>query len=111
MSIEKSIRYEDLKRLNGNVIDITPLIKDEWWRIKEKLEEKTNGEEESKKIEKIKLASAPHLDERWFGLWEDLDDRGIIPRGIKTLTDFKIWFYKQNLDVEMFSRGGLAAIR
>ena len=100
MTIDKRIRYEDLPKLNGNVIDITPLIKDEWWKIKEKLEEETNGD----------LASAPHLDERWFGLWENLDGQGIVPKGIKTLIDFKNWFHKQNLDVEMFSRGGLASL-
>lgn len=30
------------KYLNGNVIDITPLIDDEWWKIRHK----TNGDEE-----------------------------------------------------------------
>jgi hypothetical protein len=107
MTIDKSIRYEDLPKLNGNVIDITPLIRDEWWKIKEKLEEETNGEKETKIIN---LASAPHPDESWFSLWEDLDGQGIVPLGIKTLTDFKNWFHKQDLDVELFSRGGIASL-
>ena len=78
-------------------------------------------EKERKKLEKdkktidpetinIKLASAPHPSESWFGLWEDLDSQGIVPKGIKTLTDFLRWFYKQDLDVEMFSRGGIASL-
>ena len=47
--IEKTIYDKrNLPRLNGNVIDITPLIKDEWWKIKEKLEEEKNGKEETK---------------------------------------------------------------
>jgi len=56
------------------------------------------------------MSSAHHLDDRWFGLWEDLDGQGIVPFGIKTLTDFKNWFHKQELDVEMFSRGGIASL-
>ena len=100
MTIDKSIRYEDLPKLNGNVIDITPLIKDEWWKIKEKLEEETNGN----------LASTPHPDDAWVGLWENLNSQGIVPRGIETLIDFKNWFYKQDLDVELFSRGGIASL-
>ena len=100
MTIDKRIRYEDLPKLNGNVIDITPLIKDEWWKIKEKLEEETNGD----------LASAPHPDDNWFSLWEDLDIKGLVPKGIKKLNDFKNWFHKQDLDVELFSRGGIASL-
>ena len=108
MSIEKPIYDKrDLKRLNGNVIDITPLLKDEWWKIKE---EETNGKEETKKRKEIKVVSAPDPDDAWFGLWENLSGQGIVPRGIETLIDFKRWFYKQDLDVEMFSQGGLASL-
>ena len=150
--IENKNKYSGLPKLNGNVIDITPLIKDEWYKIKEKLEEEKNGKEETKlkkrkyafateeqeriadklwsiELKKmdsnpdyipkiidpetidIKLTSAPHPGESWFGLWEDLDSKGIVPKGIKTITDFKKWFHKQDLDVEMFSRGGLASLR
>lgn len=105
--------WRDKKNLPINVIPF-PFKKS----FKDELEEM---EREKKRLEKdkktfdpesinIKLASAPHLDDRWFGLWEDLDGQGIVPLGIKTLTDFKRWFYKQELDVEMFSRGGIASL-
>ena len=57
MSIEKTIYDKrNLERLNGNVIKLP--VHDEWWKIKEKLEEETNGDDESKKIKKeIKVAS------------------------------------------------------
>jgi len=54
--------------------------------------------------------SAPHPDDAWFGLWKNLSGQGIVPRGIETLIDFKRWFYKQDLDVELFSCGGLASL-
>ena len=51
MSIEKTIYDKrNLERLNGNVIKLP--VHDEWWKIKEKLEEETNGDDESKKIKK-----------------------------------------------------------
>jgi len=53
---------------------------------------------------------APHPDDAWFGLWKNLSGQGIVPRGIETLIDFKRWFYKQDLDVELFYRGGLASL-
>ena len=109
MSIEKPIYDKrNLERLNGNVIKLP--IHDEWWKIKEKLEEETNGKEETKKRKEIKVVSAPDPDDAWFGLWENLSGQGIVPRGIETLIDFKRWFYKQDLDVELFSRGGLASL-
>lgn len=152
MSIDKTI-YDKrkLKYLNGNVIDIHNLLQDDWFKIKEKLEEETDDEKETKLKKKrytttdeqqreadrlwsielkkmdsnpdyipkitdpenlnIKLASSPHPDENWFSLWEDLDIKGLVPKGIKKLNDFKKWFNKQDLDIEMFSRGGLASLR
>ena len=106
--IDKNIKYEDLERLNGNIIKLP--VHDEWWKIKEKLEEETNGDDETKIIDNGKVASAPHPDESWFGLWDDLDGKGIVPKSIRTLTEFKKWFYQQDLDVEMFSRGGIASL-
>ena len=98
------------KKLNGNVFELP--VSDEWWLIREEEEKENDDDKESrKKLKKeMLMASAPHPGESWLGLWENLDSQGIVPKGIKTLTDFKIWFHKQDLDVEMFSRGGLASL-
>ena len=49
--------------------------------------------------ENIEMASAPHPDEAWFGLWEDLSEKGIVPIEIETLNDFKNWIHNQNMDL------------
>jgi hypothetical protein len=46
-----------------------------------------------------KMASAPHPDEAWQGLWEKYLD--IVPPGINTLDQFKNWFQNQDFDEEM----------
>ena len=45
------------------------------------------------------VASAPHPDEAWQGLWEKYLD--IVPPGINTLDQFKNWFQNQDFDEEM----------
>ena len=57
MTIEKNL-YDKrkLKHLNGNVIDITPIIQDEWWKIKEKIKEEEEGETLLKKKKNKLLA-------------------------------------------------------
>ena len=50
-------------------------------------------------IEGGEMVSAPHPDEAWFGLWETLSEKGIVPIEIETLNDFKNWFHNQNMDM------------
>ena len=50
-------------------------------------------------IEGGDMASAPHPDEAWLGLWENLSEKGIVPIEIETLNDFKNWFHNQNMDM------------
>ena len=98
------------KKLNGNVFELP--VSDEWWLIREEEEKENDDDKESrKKLKKeMLMASAPHPDDAWIGLWENLNSKGIVPRGIETLIDFKRWFHKQDLDIEMFSRGGLVSL-
>ena len=46
-------------------------------------------------------ASAPHPDENWMGLWEDLRGKGEVPESIRNLQEFKNWFHKQDFDIDM----------
>ena len=112
MTIDKSIRYEDLPKLNGNVIDITPLIRDEWWKIKEKLEEETNGDDESKKIKKeIKVASyEPEIDNPIMALeyWHERWLAHPLRHKFKTLKDFIS--YSMSEEDQPFSEGGLVSL-
>jgi len=109
MTIDKAIRYayadddgdwRDKKNLPKNVLPF--IFKKPFLQEIQEMEE--DDDEARNRV--IKIASAPHPDESWFGLWEDLDSQGMVPKSIRNLTEFKKWFYKQNLDVEMFSRGG-----
>jgi len=46
-------------------------------------------------------ASAPHPDENWMGLWEDLRGKGEVPESIRNLQEFKNWFQNQDFDIDM----------
>jgi len=46
-------------------------------------------------------ASAPHPDENWMGLWEDLRGKGEVPESIRNLQEFKNWFHNQDFDIDM----------
>ena len=68
------------KYLNGNVIDITPMISDDWWKIKPKPQEETPDEETiniyeptvEEKIEQI-AHQREMAEEKLFGLnWDFL---------------------------------------
>ena len=94
------------KKLNGNVFELP--ISDEWWLIKEE-DEKENDDDSSKRriTEETLIASAPHPDDNWIGLWDDLDAKGIVPKSIRSLTEFKNWFHSQDLDIPLYSAGGI----
>ena len=92
--------------LNGNVIDLHPYLTDEYWKIK--TEDETDDDESRRKItEETLIASAPHPDDNWIGLWEDLLEKGIVPKSIRSLTEFKSWFHSQDLDIPLYSAGGI----
>jgi len=50
------------------------------------------------------LASAPHPDEGWLGLWEKYERD--VPSSVRTLQQFKDWFHSQNYDEDFYARGG-----
>ena len=56
------------------------------------------------------MASAPHPDEAWIGLWENLSEQGMVPIEIETLEDFKNWFHNQDFDMGSMSEEGIASI-
>jgi len=56
------------------------------------------------------MASAPHPDEAWYGLWENLNEKGIVPIEIETLNDFKNWFHNQDMDMGQINEEGIASI-
>jgi len=60
--------------------------------------------------ENIEMASAPHPDEAWIGLWENLSEQGMVPIEIETLEDFKNWFHNQDFDMGSMSEEGIASI-
>jgi len=61
--------------------------------------------------ENIEMASSPHPDESWLGLWEELDDKGMVPIEIETLDDFKHWFHQQDFDMGSMSEDqGIASL-
>ena len=131
--IDRSISYDDLKGLadilrlnsagnriaakpnkprpkptyiNGNVIDLHPYLTDEFWNIPTETE--TDDDSSKKRItEETIIASAPHPDENWIGLWEELDAKGFVPKSIRTLIDFKNWFHNQDFDIPLYSVGGI----
>ena len=109
MSIEKPIYDKrDLKRLNGNVIDITPLLKDEWWKIKE---EETNGKEETKKRKEIKVASyIPEIDNAIIAMeyWEDAWLSSPYKDRFKNAYDYMQWSLQE--EDQPFSKGGLVTL-
>ena len=51
-----------------------------------------------------RMASAPHPDESWLGLWEDLREKGEVPESIRNLQEFKNWFHNQDFDIDMSQR-------
>ena len=105
--IENKNKYKDLPKLNGNVIDITPLIRDEWWRIKEKLEKETNGKEETRKEKQIKLASVDEdilSMEYWFERWQEHP----LKNKFRTLKDF-ISYSLSVEDQPTFHGGGIVS--
>ena len=53
--------------------------------------------------ENIEMASGLDPDEHWFSLWQDLDSKGAVPIEIETLDQFKNWFQKQEMDMDMGS--------
>ena len=94
------------KKLNGNIFELP--ISDEWWLIKEEEENETDDDESRRKItEETLIASAPHPDDNWIGLWEDLLEKGIVPKSIRSLTEFKSWFHSQDLDIPLYSAAGI----
>ena len=134
--IDRSISYDDLKGLadilrlnsagnrtaakpnkprpkptyiNGNVIDLHPYLTDEWWNtFPTDAETETDDDESRRKItEETLIASAPHPDDNWIGLWEDLLEKGIVPKSIRSLTEFKSWFHSQDLDIPLYSAAGI----
>ena len=50
------------------------------------------------------LASAPHPDEGWLGLWEKHERD--VPSSVRTLQQFKDWFHSQDYDEDFYARGG-----
>ena len=57
------------------------------------------------------MASSPHPDESWLGLWEELDGKGMVPLEIETLDDFKHWFHQQDFDMGSMSEDqGIASL-
>ena len=94
------------KKLNGNIFELP--ISDKWWLIKEEEEQENDDDKESRrKLKKeMLMASAPHPDENWMGLWEDLDAKGFVPKSIRTLIEFKNWFRNQDFDIPLYSAGG-----
>ena len=74
------------KKLNGNVFELP--ISDEWWLIKEEDEKENDDDKESRRRLETLMASAPHPDDNWLGLWDDLDAKGIVPKSIRTLIEF-----------------------
>ena len=93
------------KKLNGNVFELP--ISDEWWLIKEEDEKENDDDKESRRRLETLMASAPHPDDNWLGLWDDLDAKGIVPKSIRSLTEFKNWFHNQDLDIPLYSTGGI----
>ena len=76
MTIDKAIRYayadddgdwRDKKNLPKNVLPF--IFKKPFLQEIQEMEE--DDDEARNRV--IKIASAPHPDESWFGLWEDLD--------------------------------------
>lgn len=55
-------------------------------------------------LQLFKRASAPHPDEAWLGLWEDLREKGEVPESIRNLQEFKNWFHNQDFDIDMSQR-------
>ena len=111
MSIEKTIYDKrNLERLNGNVIKLP--VHDEWWKIKEKLEEELNGDDESKKIKKeIKVASyEPEIDNPIMALefWHERWLAHPLRHKFKTLKDFIS--YSMSEEDQPFSEGGLVSL-
>ena len=96
-----------LERLNGNVIKLP--VHDEWWKIKEKLEEEINGDDESKKIKKeIKVASyEPEIDNPIMALefWHERWLAHPLRHKFKTLKDFIS--YSMSEEDQPFHKGGL----
>ena len=113
MSIDKTI-YDKrkLKYLNGNVIDIHNLLHDDWQKIKENLEEETNGDDESKKIKKeIKVASyEPEIDNPIMAMeyWHEKWLAHPLRHKFKTLKDFIS--YSMSQEDQPFSQGGLVSL-
>ena len=50
------------------------------------------------------MASAPHPDENWDALWQDLREKGEVPEIIRNLQEFKNWFHNQDFDIDMSQR-------
>ena len=50
------------------------------------------------------VASAPHPDENWDALWQDLHEKGEVPESIRNLQEFKNWFHNQDFDIDMSQR-------
>ena len=50
------------------------------------------------------MASAPHPDENWDALWQDLREKGEVPESIRNLQEFKNWFHNQDFDIDMSQR-------
>ena len=112
MSIYKPI-YDKrkLKYLNGNVIDIHDLLQDDWFKIKEKLEQETDDEKETKKRKEIKVASyEPEIDNPIMALefWHERWLAHPLRHKFKTLKDFIS--YSMSEEDQPFSEGGLVSL-
>ena len=83
------------------------MIKDEWYKIKEKLEEETNGKEETRKEKQIKLASVDEdilSMEYWLERWQEHP----LKNKFRTLKDFIS--YSMSEEDQPFSEGGLVSL-
>ena len=112
MSIDKPI-YDKrkLKYLNGNVIDIHDLLQDDWFKIKEKLEQETDDEKETKKRKEIKVASyIPEIDNAIIAMeyWEDAWLSSPYKDRFKNAYDYMQWSLQE--EDQPFSKGGLVTL-
>ena len=57
------------------------------------------------------MASAPHPDENWDALWQDLREKGEVPESIRNLQEFKNWFHNQDFDIDMSQRNRLGIMK
>ena len=103
-----------LKRLDGNVIDIAPIIEDEWWKIKEKIKEEKDEGEALLKNKKHKLLaykfgatsqSEEDLISRQFENYINDIDKGELDPGVSFMK-----YINMILGRDPVSRGGIISV-